>query len=277
MSIFKAGLCQMRVVANKDENLKKASEMVKDAAIQGCSLVVLPEMFNCPYQTAKFPEYAEQIPEGQTFLTLQELARSLRITLIGGSIPEVDEDGRVYNTSLVFDDQGDLLARHRKMHLFDVDIKDGISFRESDTLTAGNEVTTFETKLGLMGLAICYDLRFPELARLMTQHGAQTLVYPGAFNTTTGPLHWEILLRCRAVDNQVYVIAASPAYDPAGVYPAHGHSMIVDPWGSIISEAGTGEEIITAEIDLKSIKRVRDELPLLKHRRLDLYELREKP
>ncbi|MGE5404585.1 MAG: carbon-nitrogen hydrolase family protein [Candidatus Saccharibacteria bacterium] len=277
MSRFIVGLCQMRVDLNKEVNLKMASEMVREAAAQGCDLVVLPEMFNCPYQTARFPEYAESIPGGESYAMLQELARSLQIILIGGSIPEIDKDGRVFNTSLAFNESGQMLACHRKMHLFNVDIQGGISFRESDTLSAGQEVTTFESGLGPMGMAICYDLRFPELSRLMVQRGAQILLFPGAFNTTTGPLHWEILLRCRAVDNQVYVIAASPAYDPAGVYPAHGHSMVVDPWGKIVAEAETSEELVLAEINLENVKRVRDELPLLKHRRLDLYELREKP
>jgi len=259
----------MEVVDNKELNLATAARMIREAAAEGCQLAVLPEMFNCPYARHYFPVYAEPIP-GLTSMRMSELARETGIYLIAGSIPERDGE-QIFNTSMVFSPEGKMIARHRKLHLFDVDIPGGITFFESDTLSPGKDVTVFNTAHGRMGLAICYDLRFPELARTMTLQGAEVIIYPGAFNQVTGPLHWEILLRARAVDNQVFVLAASPANTPGGVYPAYGHSMIVDPWGKVIAEAGRREELITARIDLEAVDQVRKEIPVLKHRRPEIY------
>jgi omega-amidase len=148
-------------------------------------------------------EFIENPSEAPTFLMLQEMAKKNNIYLIGGSIPEKTSDGKYYNTSLVFDRKGELIAKHRKVHLFDIDIKDKITYKESEFLVAGNQVTTFDTEFCKFGLGICYDMRFPELALLMAKQGAKVLVYAGCFNQTTGPLHWELLLRSRALDNQV--------------------------------------------------------------------------
>ncbi|MGI6513947.1 MAG: carbon-nitrogen hydrolase family protein [Syntrophomonadaceae bacterium] len=263
------GICQMEVVDNKGVNLATATRMIREAAAAGCQLAVLPEMFNCPYAGHYFPVYAEPIP-GITSTRLSELAREIGIYLIAGSIPERDGE-QIFNTSMVFNPQGKMIAKHRKLHLFDVDIPGGITFFESDTLSPGKDVTTFTTSYGKMGLAICYDLRFPELARTMTMQGAEVIIYPGAFNQVTGPLHWEILLRARAVDNQVFILAASPANTPGGVYPAYGHSMVVDPWGKVIAEAGNEEALLTARIDLETVYQVRNEIPVLKHRRPEIY------
>jgi predicted amidohydrolase len=262
----------MKVVDGKKKNLDTAGRMIAGAASQGAGLVVLPEMFNCPYVARLFPEYAESYPEGETFSMLSAAARAHNIYLVGGSVPEREGD-RVYNSSFVFGPAGQLLGRHRKVHLFDVDLPGGVRVKESSTLGAGREVTVIKTGLGAIGVAICYDIRFPELMRLMVAGGAQVLVIPGAFNMTTGPAHWEMLHRCRAVDNQVYVIAASPARDTGAPYVAYGHSMVVDPWGNVVSRAAEEEEILLGHIDPDRIERVRRELPLLKHRRTDLYRL----
>ncbi|MGI6549133.1 MAG: carbon-nitrogen hydrolase family protein [Syntrophomonadales bacterium] len=267
---FKAGICQMKVFDDKETNLASATQMVKEAAAEGCRLVVLPEMFSCPYAARYFPVYAEPIP-GMTSGQLSNLAREESICLVAGSIPERGDEGKIYNTSLVFDPEGRMIAKHRKMHLFDVDIPGGITFFESETLSPGQEVTTFATEFGPMGLAICYDMRFPELARAMALQGAKVIIYPAAFNQVTGPLHWEILLRSRAIDNQVFVIAASPANHPEAAYAAYGHSMAVDPWGKVIAEAGTGEMLLVTQINLETVDRVRKEIPVLKHRRPELY------
>ena len=160
---FLLGLCQMATRVAKEENLRQAQQMVQQAAQEGCRLVVLPEMFSCPYQAALFPKYAEPA-EGETVSRMSAWARESGVVLVGGSIPECDEAGRVYNTSFVFDEQGVLLGRHRKMHLFDVDIAGGTCFRESDTLTAGNELTLCETSVGVLGVGICYDMRFGAMA-----------------------------------------------------------------------------------------------------------------
>lgn len=270
MSKLNLAICQMKVGNNKKTNLDNAQEIIGQAVKDGAEMVVMPEIFNSPYQASLFPQNAESYP-GPSSEFLADMAREYRICLVGGSIIEKDQTGLLYNTSFIFGPQGELLGRHRKMHLFDVDIKDGIAFRESDTLTLGNEATLVDTGSLCFGVMICFDIRFPELARRCVLAGAKMLVVPAAFNTVTGPAHWEILMRTRAVDNQCYVVAASPARNPESSYQAWGHSMIVDPWGRVVKEAGTGEEIIMAELDFDLVERVRAEMPLLRQRRPELY------
>ncbi|KAM5275226.1 omega-amidase NIT2 isoform 4-T4 [Hipposideros larvatus] len=194
-----------------------------------CCLQVEPwlECFNSPYGTNYFPEYAEKIP-GESTQKLSEVAKECSIYLIGGSIPEEDA-GKLYNTCAVFGPDGTLLVKHRKLHLFDIDVPGKITFQESKTLSPGDSFSTFETPYCRVGLGICYDIRFAELAQIYAQRGCQLLVYPGAFNLTTGPAHWELLQRGRAVDNQVYVATASPARDEKASYVAWGHSTVVNP------------------------------------------------
>jgi len=270
---FKIAVCQMKILENKEENLAKAEKMIKEASSKGCDLVVLPEMFNCPYNNEFFPKYAEEFP-GRTSRFLSRLAESENIYIVGGSIPEKD-GGKIYNTSYIFDKTGKLIGKHRKMHLFDIDVEDGISFKESDTLGPGNRVTVFETEFCKVGVAICYDMRFPELMRLMALKDAEIIIVPAAFNMTTGPAHWDSLIKVRALDNQVYFVAASPSRDLDSSYIAYGHSLIVDPWGDTVSEAGIEEEIIYGTIDLNRVKKIREQLPLLKHRRKDIYTVDE--
>lgn len=269
---FRAAVCQLTVGEDKGRNIDRARRMIARAAAEGARLVALPEMFNCPYVAGLFPRYAETYPGGETFQMLSSAARDEKIYLVGGSVPE-REGSRVFNSSFVFGPEGDLLGRHRKVHLFDVDLPGGVSVKESSTLGAGGGVTVINTSLGRIGVAICYDMRFPELARLMALEGAGVIVVPAAFNMTTGPAHWKMLFRCRAVDNQVYVIAASPARNTGVPYVAYGHSMVVDPWGEVVAGAGVKPRVIIGDISLERIERVRRELPLLKHRRTDLYRL----
>lgn len=266
---YKTAICQMMVGDDKKMNMQHAAAMIKEAA-QNAEMVVLPEIFNAPYQTDLLPGYAETIP-GPTSTLLASLARENSVMLVGGSIPETDAAGQIYNSSCIFDPTGSLIAKHRKVHLFDIDIPGQIVFKESDVFTPGEQLTFFDYRELHCAAMICYDIRFPELSRKATLAGAQALFVPAAFNTTTGPAHWEILMRTRAVDNQLYVIAASPARNPNSTYQAWGHSMIVDPWGKILAEAQTGEEIIYADIDLNILNKVRQELPVLKHRRPELY------
>ena len=195
--------------------------------------------------------------------------------MVGGSLPELDGD-KVYNTSYVFDPTGRCVAHHRKMHLFDIDVAGGQRFRESDTLSAGNEITVFDTPWGKMGLCICFDLRFQELAQLMALEGAQVLLVPAAFNMTTGPAHWELLFRQRAVDNQCFTVGVSPARDEQGSYVAYGNSIAVDPWGAVLCRAGAEETTLYADLDVERLEAVRAQLPILSARRTDLYEVREK-
>ncbi|HHV72744.1 MAG TPA: carbon-nitrogen hydrolase family protein [Clostridia bacterium] len=274
MTRLKVALIQMRVVDKKEENLKKAAAMIGKAAEMGVELAVLPEMFNCPYQNDKFPLYAEK-EGGPSWEKLAGLALEHRLFLVGGSVPELDEQGLVYNTSYVFDNQGRQIAKHRKMHLFDIAVEGGQSFQESAVLSAGNAVTVFDTPYGKMGVLICYDFRFPELSRLMVQRGAKLIIVPAAFNMTTGPLHWELLFRARAVDNQVYTLGAAPARDWSAHYVSYGNSIIVDPWGGIVSRLGEEEDLLVADLDLTVVEKVRRELPLLNHIRKDVYQLKE--
>ena len=274
MRKFKIALLQMKVVEAKASNLSRAVEMIAKAARAGADLIVLPEMFNCPYQTAKFPQYAEQ-EGGYTWQELSRAAGDNQVLLIGGSVPEEDRSGRVYNTSYIFNQQGEQIGKHRKMHLFDISIRGGQVFKESATLTAGDRITVMMTPYGKMGVMICYDLRFPELARLMVQAGAEFIVVPGAFNMTTGPVHWELLFRARAVDNQVYMIGVAPARQEHSSYDSYGHSLIVDPWGRVVRQLGAAAGSLIAEVDLTLLDQIKQELPLLKHRRKDIYALRE--
>jgi len=267
---FRVALCQLAIKEQKEENLFRAHEMIVQAASLGAKVVVLPEMFNCPYQTRLFPRYAEIYPDGPSIKMLASTAREQQVYIVGGSIPE-QEDNNLYNTSFVFGPDGKLLGRHRKVHLFDVDLPGGIKVLESSVLSRGNQSTVIHTGLCSIGVAVCYDIRFPELFRLMVLKGAQLVVVPAAFNMTTGPVHWETTFRLRAVDNQVYTIGASCARDWSAGYVAYGHSLICDPWGEILAKAGEGEEIICAEINLERLEKIRRELPLLKHRRTDLY------
>lgn len=268
---FKIGICQMSVSENKRANLLSAEKMIRNAAAKGCQIIVLPEMFNCPYENKSFPIFSEEYP-GETTQMLAALSKELKVYIFGGSIPERDGEA-LYNTAYVFDKIGNLIGKHRKVHLFDIDIENGIKFKESDTLSRGNEVTVVDTEFGKIGVAICYDMRFPELMRLMVLKGAEMIIVPAAFNMTTGPAHWDLTLRARALDNQVYYAAVSPARNINASYHAYGHSALVSPWGEIIKQADEKETLLIEEIDLEYIKKIRNELPLLKHRREDLYKL----
>lgn len=288
---FNLALIQLgHIGADKAANLKHAKEMILTAARAGGtsdkkpSLVVLPECFNSPYGHVHFPVYAETIgfKPGKTYdvqksssesvRLLSETAQEAGIWLIGGSIPERDtEDGNVYNTATVYNPQGDLVAIHRKVHLFDIDIPGKITFKESETLTGGTTLNYFDTDFARIGLGICYDVRFPELAMIAARKGCQVLIYPGAFNMTTGPLHWELLQRSRAVDNQVYFSMCSPARDLTAGYHAWGHSMVIDPFGAKLGEAEEGETIIYAKIDPKTFNEARAGIPVTTQRRFDVY------
>ena len=262
---------QMAVTADKAENLRHAETLL--ASVKGADMAVLPEMFCCPYDNGCFRAYGEAA-DGAAYQMLSRAAAENHLWVVGGSIPELD-GGRVYNTSYVFAPDGRCTARHRKMHLFDIDVDGGQRFRESDTLTAGDDVTVFDTPWGKMGLCICFDLRFQELSRLMTLAGAQVLLVPAAFNMTTGPAHWELLFRQRAVDDQCFTVGVSPARDKHASYVAYGNSLAVDPWGTVLCRAGAEEAILYADLDIGRLEAVRAQLPILSARREDVYRLTE--
>ena len=265
----------MNVVDDKEANLEKASSMIADSVDADADFIILPEMFNCPYSNDKFIEYAEEEHESPTLNTISQLAKANDVYILAGSIPE-RERGRLYNTSYMFDKTGKIIAKHRKMHLFDIDVKDRITFKESDVLTAGDDFTVVDTEFGKIGIGICYDVRFVELARIMAENGASILFYPGAFNQTTGPAHWELLFRSRALDNQVFCVGVAPALNLDASYHSYGHSIVANPWGEVMVQAGEKEELLICEIDLSEIKKVREEIPVLKNKRKDLYEVIQK-
>ena len=261
-------------------NLSHARSKVLEAAKVGAKLIVLPECFNSPYGCQHFPKYAETIlptppPKDQapSWHTLSSIAMEAKAYLVGGSIPEfVPEAKKYYNTSLVFSPAGRLIATHRKIHLFDIDIPGKIKFKESDVLSPGNKVTIFDLpEYGKIGLAICYDVRFPELATIAARKGAFLVVYPGAFNTTTGPMHWSLQAKARAMDNQVYVAMCSPARDTNASYHAWGHSIVVNPNAEIMAEADENETIVYADLAGAKIEDTRKGIPLYTQRRFDVY------
>jgi predicted amidohydrolase len=262
---------QMNVNEDKMKNIANASTFIKKAAEQKADIVVLPEMFNCPYKTSNFPIYAEK-EGGECYRLLSDLAAECGIYLVAGTMPERDNEGRVYNTSYAFDRKGQKIGKHRKMHLFDIAVEGGQCFKESETLTAGNEVTVFKTEFGKIGLAVCYDFRFPELSRLMVDEGAKAIIVPAAFNMTTGPAHWEVMFRSRAIDNQVYAIGTAPAREVNSCYTSYGNSIIVSPWGEVIARLDEKEGLLIETLDLDYVEKVRRELPLLAHRRKDIYK-----
>ena len=272
MSTLPVGLCQTPVTADKDKNLETAGTYIGRCAEAGAALIVLPEMFCCPYQSSCFPAYAEKAG-GKVWSFLSETARRHRVCLVGGSMPELDEAGRIYNSCFVFDENGAQIGRHRKMHLFDIDIAGGQRFMESETLAPGDAMTVVDTAWGKIGVMICFDMRFPEPARLMALAGASAVIIPAAFNMTTGPAHWEITLRARAVDNQIYVLACAPARDEKGSYVSYGNSMAVSPWGNVIGRLDAGADILLAELDMDQVTSIRSQLPLLRARRSDLYSV----
>lgn len=268
MSHFLAAAIQLAASDDRAANLAAASALARDAAARGAALIVLPEMFLWRGPAAIEPEVAEPIP-GPTSERLAALARSLGVVLVAGTLLErAAGDARAYNTCAVFGRDGTLLARYRKLHLFDVDIPGHVALRESATRRPGDAVVTVPTELGVLGLSVCYDLRFPELYRRLTAAGADILCVPSAFTFPTGAHHWEVLLRARAIENLAWVVAPNQIGRGAGGVHDYGHSMIVDPWGIPVARASTQPSVVLAVIDRDLQARLRRELPALAHRRL---------
>lgn len=264
---------QMMVPKNKNAVPGKLEELFREAAVNNADMLALPEMFCCPYESSLFPVYAE--PEGGDLWRLcSDLAGKYRIYFSAGTVPECDS-GKIFNTAYIFDRTGIQIAKHRKMHLFDVNIKGGQAFRESDTLDPGDSVTVFDSEFGKIGVCVCFDYRFPELGRLMALMGARLVLCPAAFNMTTGPAHWELMFRAQAMFNQYYTVGTAPALDNDANYHSWGHSIAVSPWGDVINQMGTEEGYQIAELDLSLVDSVRLQLPLLANRRTDIYSLTE--
>ncbi|WP_303919030.1 carbon-nitrogen hydrolase family protein [Treponema berlinense] len=276
---MKLALVQMKGKNTNDENMEIALKKISEAAATGADIVVLPEMFSCPYKASNFPVYA-QPDGGENWQKLSDCAKKHEIYLVAGSMPESSGTStspgsqKIYNTSYVFNRKGEQIAKHRKMHLFDCDIPSA-RFHESDTLSAGNGITVFDTEFGKIGLMICFDIRFPELSRLMADRGARLVIVPAAFNMTSGPAWWELMFRTRATDNQFFMAGCSPARDEKAGYVAWGHSIFVDPFGKVLAQLDEKEAILCVDVDLKQVEDFRRQYKILAARRKDIYRLEE--
>ncbi|HEX2481274.1 MAG TPA: carbon-nitrogen hydrolase family protein [Methylomirabilota bacterium] len=267
---MRVALVQMNSKDEKAENLERAEMLIAQAAAWGSDLVVLPELWTYLGPKKRHAEVAEPIP-GETTEFLGRLAGRYGFWLVGGSFLEaVEGQERAHNTSVVLNPDGELVARYRKLHLFDVEVE-GTTYQESATMAPGDEVV-FASLAGVpAGLTLCYDLRFPELYRRLAAGGARLITVPAAFTMDTGRDHWEVLLRARAIENQVFVLAAAQCGSHPPGLPCYGNSMIVDPWGTVMARAGYREGVVVADIDLGHEERIRKSLPALAHRRADIF------
>ena len=251
-------------------NLLAASRLVEEAAGRGASLVALPENFAFLRREGA-PIPCAQGLDGEIVGCLRALARRLHVRILGGSFPEaVPDESRVFNTSVLISPAGEIEAVYRKIHLFDVDLgaSGGGVYRESAFVVPGQEVVVAQTPDAIIGLSVCYDLRFPELYRALAARGAQILAVPSAFTRETGKDHWEVLLRARAIENQAFVLAPAQCGRHSETRASHGRSLVVDPWGVVLAQAGDRPCVVVADCDLAEVARVRASLPALEHRRL---------
>ena len=262
---------QLTSRADKAENLEKTERLVAQAAASGADVVLLPEKWNAIGGVETLHEAAETIEGGESVEAMRGWAAQHGITLVGGSITERREGReKLSNTSLVFDPDGELVALYRKIHLFDVDVG-GHRYRESDAEEPGEEPVVARLEGWPIGLTVCYDLRFPELYRILALEGAELVTVPAHFTLYTGKDHWHVLLRARAIENQNYVAAAAQIGETIPGKPSYGRSLIVDPWGIVLAQAPDEETVISAELDRARLQDIREKLPSLKNRQADTY------
>jgi deaminated glutathione amidase len=268
VKILRAAAVQLQSTSDRDRNLEAADRLTRAAAADGAELVVLPERLDLRGTAGDYAEGAETLEDGRPLAWARELARELGIDLVAGSIAERREGhDRVANTSLHVGPDGDLKAVYRKIHMFDVEVG-GVEYRESEHSEPADEIVLSETASGTkLGLTICYDLRFPELYRILALRGARVVTVPANFTRVTGEAHWEVLLRARAIENQVFVIAPGQGRGPGPEGDSYGNSMIVDPWGEVLARAGgEGEAFVAADLDLARQDEIREKLPSLANR-----------
>lgn len=264
---------QMTSSDDVHKNLSIVGKRVAEAVDSGAKLIVLPENFALmATRSQQVYQMAERLGAGPIQHFLSELSKKYGCWLVAGSLPTTSADSaKVYATCLVYNEFGEQLAHYHKMHLFDADIADGKrSYRESDTFRAGNEPVVVNTPFGMMGLSICYDLRFPELYRALLQKGAEFFVAPSAFTAVTGAAHWSLLCRARAVENSCYLIAANQGGVHINGRSTYGHSMIVDPWGEVLAELGSTEGVALATLKQLKVRQVRNDLPSIEHQRFSI-------
>lgn len=270
MNSYKVALIQMDSQDNERKNKEKIADYIEKAAKEGAKMVIFPETVD--YIGKRLKDHAKLIP-GEWDEFLSEQAKKYSVYIHGGSVTEKNEQGNPWNTSLVFAPDGSCIAKYRKLHLFDVEVTNGPSYQESKMISAGNEIVTADTELGELGLAICYDIRFPEMFRIQSMQGTEIFIVAANFTYETGRKHWKTLLQARAIENTCFVLACNQCgTKPA--FKAYGHSMVIDPFGEILIEGGDEEACLVVEIDLDQVKKARAEIPSLKNRRDDIYLLK---
>lgn len=269
---LRLAMIQMFVTKSKEENIIRATNLIKEAVNNGAKLVALPEYFTCLCDPMYITAAKEPIP-GPTTQLMADLAKHHSIHLIAGTIPEAtDKDGKLYNSCSVLGPDGRLIVTHKKMHMFDVDLGPHLHITESEVNRPGSKFTVLNIGKFSIGIGVCLDMRYPEISRIYTQRGCNVHIYIGAFDATKlGPAHWDIQQRARAIDNQVYIATVAPARDTTAPYQSWGHSSIISPWGEIITQAGFEEEIIYADLDTDEIDEVKSHIDESKLRRSDLY------
>lgn len=275
MRKYMIGVLQLDSQNNKEENLKTICGFIDEAVQKGAKLVTMPETMHCIGENVgEGGKRVEPVP-GYSIEMLKKKAKEHGIYIHCGSISEEREgEAKYYNTSVLLDPKGEIIAKYQKLHTFDITLPDGTEHRESDRVEPGMQIVDVKTEAGHLGLSICYDIRFPELYRILALRGAEVLFTPANFTTPTGTAHWESILRTRAIENGCYVAAAAqigkkPTMD------AFGNSMVIDPWGTVIARAGNKPCVVMAEIDLDYVDAVRRQIPSLKNRRTDIYEVRD--
>lgn len=270
--IMRVAMCQINSQADKERNISRAEELIDEAAERGARLITLPEYVDYLGPNDGKQAIAEPIP-GPTTERWAARARQHNAYILGGSIVEqTDVDGKFYNTSTLFDPSGEMIAVYRKIHLFDIDITGNVSANESEKILPGEDVVTAEVDGHTVGLTICYDLRFPELYRMLALDGAEIMFVPAAFTEFTGKDHWHTLLKARAVENQCFVVAPAQFGPHPPNAKCYGHSLAVDPWGTFLVDAPNQEGVVVADLDFEYLKKIRTEVPSLANRRPAAYE-----
>jgi deaminated glutathione amidase len=273
---MRAAAIQLNSTNDKARNLELAGRLVRDAARDGAELVVLPEKWNLLGAAAELEAGAEELEDGASIDAARGWARELGIHLVAGSIAErVADAERLFNTSALIDPSGRLAAVYRKIHMFDVEVG-GVTYRESEHEQPGEEIVTASAGAVEVGLSVCYDLRFPELYRILAVRGARLITVPSAFTLATGRDHWEVLVRARAIENQAFLIAPDQVGEAPPHYSSYGRSMIVDPWGVVLAQAADHQCFVAADLDLERQEQIRESLPSLANRRPQAYRWPEK-
>jgi predicted amidohydrolase len=269
--LLRVACVQMTSGPEKAANLEKAEKLVARAAATGADVVALPEKWNAIGEADTLHAAAEPLEGGETVEAMAGWARGHGITLIGGSIAELREGHeKLSNTSIAFGPDGDVLGVYRKIHLFDVEVEGNV-YRESEAEEPGEEPVVVRGEGWPIGLSVCYDIRFPELYRILALEGAELVTVPAAFTVPTGRDHWDVLMRARAIENQYYVAAPGQVGETRPGKPSYGRSLIVDPWGIVLAQAPDEETVISAELDRSRLRRIREKLPSLKNRQADAY------